>query len=457
MNAGLGKHGLACTGLLALLLCFGTNAWAGLDESIVKEIQSIQQELDSLPAKRRAEVQRRMDELERQMAQAPPGSESSARAKREIIELKNELKSLPQVATRHFAGVRNKIAVFTFEDPARTGLGDAVSFIASKSLLFHTPVRSLAIVNFQQGLAPDATGLSYFEKVDRIVQEQGYLASMWGEIGTSGDDYVIETYVQLHTAADSSRLRAKIEAPGLSSPLQGSLQSSRLWLQTKVIPRAEVKQLQRVAAQIKKLRATPEATAEQSGELSEGVQYWINARRGDWIELETKDGKRGWTSVRQFCQGDCQAITNAADFVSQLTVYVTAGSWSRTSKDFRPSIAAFDAQVSLLQALNDSKELRSAVDRAKQWTASGARPGGAAIANLTALGEVRLLSAAGQLSRDDAARVANDLAKAVLTDPGNLDALFNLRVLFEYVGDEKRATLARDLYVERAARAGASN
>ena len=55
------------------------------------------------------------------------------------------------------------------------------------------------------------------------------------------------------------------------------------------------------------------------------------------------------------------------------------------------------------------------------------------------------------------AGVANDLAKAVLADPGNLDALHNLRVLFEYVGDGKRAALARDLYEERAARAVAIN
>jgi hypothetical protein len=457
MNARPGKYRLACMGLLALLFCFGSTAQAGIDESIVKEIMNIQRELDSLPAQRRAEVQRRMGELEQEAARAPPGSEVHTRIRREIVALQKELESLPQVATRHFPGVRNKLAVFTFEDPAQTGLGDAVSFIASKSLLFHTPVRSLAIVNFQQGLTPDSTGLSYFEKVDRIVVDQGYLASLWGEIGNAGDDYVIETYVQLHAAADSSRLHAKLEAPGLSSPLRGSLQSNRLWLQTKVMSRDALKQLQSVAQQIRKLRATPDAAAEQTGELSEGVQYWINDRRGDWIQLETKDGKRGWTSVRQFCQGDCRAITDAADFVSQLAVYVNAGSWSGTFEGFRPSVAAFNEQVSLLQALNGNKDLRSAVSRAKEWSASGGRPGGAALANLTALGELQLLSTAGQLDRDAAGRVANHLAKAVLADPGNLDALFNLRVLFEYVGDEKRAGLARNLFDERAARAAAAN
>ncbi len=453
MKTRLDKHSLACAGLLTVLLGAGSMAWAGVDESIIKEIQSIERELDNLPAQRRAEVQRRISELQRRAATASPGTSDSI--KREIVNLENELKSLPQVATRHFPGVRNKIAVFTFEDPARTGLGDAVSFIASKSLLFHTPVRSLAIVNFQQGLAPDDTGLSYFEKVDRIVKDQGYLASIWGEIGTVGDDYVIETYVQLHTASDSPRLHANVNAAGLSSPLRGSLQSNRLWLQTKAIRAAEAKQLQSVAQQIRKLRMRPDAEGEQSGELSEGVQYWINNRRGDWIELETKDGKRGWTSVRPFCQGDCQAITNAADFVSQLTIYVNAGSWSKTPEGLRPSISAFDEQVSLLQALSGNKDLSSAVNRARRWSTSDARPGGAAIANLRALGQVQLLSAEGPLSRDAAAGVANDLAKAVLADPGNLDALYNLRVLFEYVGDEKRATLARNLYDERAARAAA--
>jgi hypothetical protein len=158
MNARLGEHRLACMGLLALLFCFASAAQAGIDESIVKEIMNIQRELDSLPAQRRAEVQRRMGELEQEATRAPPGSEAQTKIRREIVALQKELESLPQVATRHFPGVRNKIAVFTFEDEARTGLGDAVSFIASKSLLFHTPVRSLAIVNFQQGLLPDDTG-----------------------------------------------------------------------------------------------------------------------------------------------------------------------------------------------------------------------------------------------------------------------------------------------------------
>ena len=255
-------------------------------------------------------------------------------------------------------------------------------------------------MNFQQGLAPDDTGLSYFEKVDRIVAGQGYFASVWGEIGTSGDNYVIETYVQLHSAWDSSRLHANIEVAGLPNPLRGSVQSSRLWLQTKVIPREEGKRLHGIAQQIRKLRATHDAAGEQSGELTEGVQYWINDRHDDWIQLETKGGKRGWTSVRQFCQGDCKSITDAADFVSQLTRYVSAdGHWSKPPEGLRPSIAAFNEQIALLQALNSVKDLSSAIDRATQWGRSGARPGGAAMANLLAMSQVRRLSADGQPSR----------------------------------------------------------
>lgn len=456
MKALLGKRRRACIGLLTLLACAAGAAWAGVDESLIKEIQSIERELGNLPDRRRAEVQGRMQELQRDLTQAPVSSRSEI--KKELVRLDRELQSLQKVATRHFPEVRHKIAVFTFEDPAHTGLGDAVSFVASKSLLFHTPVRSLAIVNFQQGLAPDDTGLSYFEKVDRILAGQGYFASLWGEIGASGDNYVIDTYVQLHTARDSSRLRTKIEAAGLSSPLRGSLQSNRLWVQTKTIPKSAAKRLQTIAQQIRRLRATRDAEGEPSGELAEGVQYWINERHEDWIQLETKDGRRGWTSVRQFCQGDCQAITNAADFVSQLTRYVSAGGyWLKPPQGLRASIAAFDEQISLLQALNDSKDLGSAIDRARRWSTSGARPGGAALANLLALGQVRLLSAEGPPSRDAVAAVANDLAKAVLADPGNLDALHNLRVLFEYIGDQNRASLARNLYDERAARAVAIN
>jgi hypothetical protein len=45
--------------------------------------------------------------------------------------------------------------------------------------------------------------------------------------------------------------------------------------------------------------------------------------------------------------------------------------------------------------------------------------------------------------------IAFDLADASLSDPDNADVLHNLGVLFQYAGDEKRATLARTLAAQK--------
>ena len=42
--------------------------------------------------------------------------------------------------------------------------------------------------------------------------------------------------------------------------------------------------------------------------------------------------------------------------------------------------------------------------------------------------------------------------RATLSDPGNLDALHNLSVLFRFVQDEKRADLATELFNDRLER-----
>ncbi|MGZ2472016.1 hypothetical protein [Sinorhizobium medicae] len=54
---------------------------------------------------------------------------------------------------RLFPRVRNRIAVFTYDQTYSTAdIGDAVSFILSKKMLFSSRVGSLGIVNYQDGL-----------------------------------------------------------------------------------------------------------------------------------------------------------------------------------------------------------------------------------------------------------------------------------------------------------------
>src|SRR5688572_7057029 len=72
-----------------------------------------------------------------------------------------------------FPGVRHRIATFTFDDPHETDLGDPVSFLLAKKLLFSTRVGSFAIVNYRQGVdRVSPGGLAYFDRVDALTEDQ---------------------------------------------------------------------------------------------------------------------------------------------------------------------------------------------------------------------------------------------------------------------------------------------
>lgn len=64
-----------------------------------------------------------------------------------------------------FHNKKTRVAVFTFDDPDRTGLGDSISFLLAKKLLYSALVSSFAVVNYSQGAERDQMG-SYFDKVD---------------------------------------------------------------------------------------------------------------------------------------------------------------------------------------------------------------------------------------------------------------------------------------------------
>ena len=93
-----------------------------------------------------------------------------------------------------------------------------------------------------------------------------------------------------------------------------------------------------------------------------------------------------------------------------------------------------------------------AANLAAQWAERRTVPGGATFANLSALVELLRLSRSAELSPVTARPVASELARSTLNDPGNLQVLHNLSVLFAYIGEDERSTLAGRLYQEQLLR-----
>jgi hypothetical protein len=123
----------------------------------------------------------------------------------EMNELEQQVNRLggfeEQVRTQgrpvQFKNVRNRVATFTFDDPDQTGLGDPISFLLAKKMLFSTRVADFAIVNYQEGTARDKKiDLAYFDKVDLIMRDQGFLLAAWGRISRNRDGIHVDSFLQ---------------------------------------------------------------------------------------------------------------------------------------------------------------------------------------------------------------------------------------------------------------------
>lgn len=370
-----------------------------------------------------------------------------------------------------FLNATNRVAVFTFEDPDDTGLGDDVAFLSSSRILFDADVGSLAIVLYQEGLEPGRRGLSYFEKVDELTSGKDYIAAVWGRIARDGADLLIDSFVQFYPdvaaarhnyTERTSRFRYRFLLPGLSGTLEVSVAPRRIWVQSARIPADSVNQIRMAAASVRQLRFSPDRAAARvdGGFLGLGARYWITERSGDWRRVILESGRDGWTSVSAHCTVAlaCRTVISPVEYLISLLRYASRRTdVMDAGENATPVARAVSAQVRMLESLRraETSEVRLAdlVRDAEGWIDRKATPGGATFGNIRAIARLQQLEATGTLERDAVRDITDELARAVLDDPGNLDALHNLAVLFEYVDDQGRARLARRLYSEAVVRA----
>jgi hypothetical protein len=364
-----------------------------------------------------------------------------------------------------FEGASNRIAMLTFEDPDGTGLGDDIAFLASKRVLFDAGVDSLAIILFEQGLEPDASGLGYFEKVDRITEGRNFVAALWGHISRDGGELVVDTFVQVYSDRAPRLFDVELDFEAFDEPLRASVAPRRIWAQSVRLPLSAVAEIHAIADSVRTLREAPDQAAPpvEHAVLLEGATYRIVNRSDDWTQVVLHGSElHGWTSVDAFCGREpaCTGLIAGAGFLNELLRYVNHRSSAlRANGDSTPTARAVGDQVLLIEMLRDrarpsASHLDEAIRTASEWTQEKSAPGGATFANLQSLARLRQLERDGALDPEKVRPVANRLARASLDDPGNLDLLHNLSVLFGFLGDSDRSQLAQTLYQRQSARSG---
>jgi hypothetical protein len=415
---------------------------------------------------------------------AIPGNAVKAIDIEEELRLLERGKPLP----KHISYAQYRVAVFTYEDPYGTGLGNDLAALVGNHILLNSGVGSLGVLRPKGQLSPTTrSSLSYFDKVDQLIEAQEVSLAVWGMIRRVGENLVIDTYAQIPRKISEQYFVWQLKLPERmgGATLKAHLRPNRIHLQKLSIPSRSPDRIIDAARQLELLRKEPDSAAEVIGHLPQGEVYWVTERRGDWAQFMTRSGLTGWATTAGNCISECRLLLNAAQYAANLLTYMryrhkTPPAMAGLSTD----TLAVTEQIRALEALNGDLHqiLGTSLALAERWTGprrltgqdpttkiergSGVPPGGAAFANLRMLALIAYkLQVAFQRQIKDAGSsggprliyeklriptaavesMAFDLAEASLLDPENIDVLNNLAVVFKYAGRTKRSKLARRL------------
>lgn len=393
----------------------------------------------------------------------------------EFVDVEEQLRIIAtgENPTPRIAGAGFRIGSFTYEDPDGTGLGDALATLVGHELLLNTRVPSLGVLVFEGSLSP-APGdrLSYYDKVDRVTAAQGVTLATWGMVRRIDGELVIDTYVQIPRESLESRFTWRHALPAAmgGGELRARLRPGRIRVQRLRVPVAEAERLVAAAAMLGELRQEPDRTSRVRGSVPRGEVFYVLDRADDWVELQTRHGS-GWVPLRGHCVDACASLLEAAGFAGALVRFMDKpenSSLPGATAGLSADALAVIEQLRLLTGLrgfarDDMRDLLApasrragAGERSRLDRGAGVPPGGAAFANLhvivqvgVALAEVHNETGAAYddlvLPVEKVLDFADELARASLEDPRNIDVLENLAVLFDAAGDGRRAGLARDI------------
>ena len=455
MTTGLRKRFLP---IFAIVCVVFTPAHAGIDVGLDREMQDLQelerlvQDIESAESEEelRPIIERwnRLKNQLRQRRRAPemphPATRQIQSLERELARLGSEIATIREEILRYFPKANNRVAVFTFDDSTEAELGDALSFIVSKHMLFSTRVRSFAVVNFQEGAAPSERGdVAYFEKVDKLTRDQDYSVAVWGRVTRARRGLRIDTFGQAYPNPEINRYAVDVQLPEAmgSESLSAGLVHDRFQLDTLLVDYDDANEFQDAAERIRELRGSPSIDAEVISRLPEDKRYYIAEAEGDWVRLQVRGGQTGWTSVRAFCNNTCARFLVAVDFANEV---VAAGGGVKPRpppEDLNDDTRFVYREIAALHALVEDPG--KAAQLSNDFADLGFR--GTGLANIHSVANVS--AALRALPQADFATYrfepeffqarTQDFQQALTLSPSEKYAQKNLQALLQYSGDTK--------------------
>jgi hypothetical protein len=319
------------------------------------------------------------------------------------VDVNAELRllELGQTPPRHIPGAATRVAVFTYEDPDHTGLGDEAAALVERAILTGNGASSLGVLRYEGDLSPRRAGdLGYFDKVERVVAGQDVTIAVWGRIARSRGGLVLDTYAQVPAKTIESRFTWRLRLPRDmgGEPLLARLRPNRFAVQRLTMPLPAADAMRTAARRLDELRASPADAATVVSRLPREHVYSLVRRQGEWVFLQLRGGPGGWARLPS-CPGECATFLDAAAFVGSLVGYIESGITPAEPSGLTTDALAVRDQLLALDALNDARAIGQSLDLVRRWSgraprhgagasAVAAPPGGAAAANAAAMARV---------------------------------------------------------------------
>jgi hypothetical protein len=368
-------------------------------------------------------------------------------------------------------GTQFRVAVFAYDDPDRTQLGEAVGALARHELLLGARVRSLGVLRFSNPMAPEAEavdpGAGYFDRVDRLVDAQKATLAVWGTVRREGEQFVIDTWLQVPDATVRQGLSVQLALPAAMgrAPLVGRIGHDRVHLQRLTLTAGAAEAVRLAAEKVGELRAAPDPNTPVARQLPKEAVYAVRELRLPWALLSSREGS-GWGRSAAFhCTESCAPLLEGPRFVSRLLAFIERRQPIERGVGLLPDAGVFVEQaqaLALLEArggdpLRGPRQAQEALRPLAAPRAGVQPPALADSANLLllvrmsqALRESALERGGGpydswQVAPARIAPIAFDAAEALQHEPNHPELLHNLAVLFALAGQPARSDLARRL------------
>ncbi|NRF71225.1 hypothetical protein HLB44_29960 [Aquincola sp. S2] len=387
------------------------------------------------------------------------------------FELVREGKPIP----RYLDHAKYRVALFSYEDPDETGLGEVIARLLGRELVIANSDLSFGVIRFGRLGSADTRDVGdYFEQVELLANAQRATLTVWGTIRAIGEELAIESYLQIPANVASTYLRARFRLPDAMGrgTLIGRLGSDRMLLQRLVLSKEAVNQLLTGAEVLTHARSQPDADARALGATDGSWSVLDKKSRPGWVLLR-KGNARGWVPMRTGCEDSCASILEVGAFLGSLVRYMD---WkvldferaARQIPKFTPGLSSavreFVDQAQTLDqfAMYGDRAMSNQLDR---WAAAAPGPGGVApsfgagsfnldlivkVAGLADRSFVRTRTPYDE-QRFDPRRIREitvRAAQALQDDPLNVELLGNLGLLYRYLGDREKAQLAGKLLLE---------